>query len=81
MMALAENLRKDFKSNFQAHFEKRPRFFLSLYMAGGLLCAFSAGVGFLAHSDLWLPNLAGAFVFFLVVYWGVGVLTKNYNKN
>jgi hypothetical protein len=80
-MTLAENLRKDFKTNFQAHFEKRPRFFLALYMASGLLSAFSAGADLVARSNLWLPNLAGAFVFFLIVYWGVGVLAKNHEEN
>ena len=80
-MTFAENLRKDFINNFRAHFEKSPRFFLTLYTAGGLLCAFSAGVDLVAGSNLWLPNLAGAFVFLLIIHWGVGVLAKNIEEN
>jgi hypothetical protein len=80
-MTFAENLRKDFKTNFRAHFEKRARLFLTLYTAAGLLSAFSAGVGFLARSDLWLANLAGAFVFFWLIHWGVGVLAKNHQED
>ena len=79
-MTLAENIRKDFNANFRAHFEERPRFFLTLYTAGGLLCAFSAGASLVAGSNLWLPDLAGAFILFTVIYWGVDVLAKSHRK-
>ena len=80
-MTFAENLKKDFKNNFRAHFEKRPRLFLTIYTAGGVLSAFSSGVDLVAGSKLWLPNLAGALVFLLLIHWGGGVLEKNPEKN
>jgi hypothetical protein len=75
-MSLSEKLKTDFENNFGARFRKRPRFFVCLYAFLGSLGAFAAGLDLKRYSSFALVDFAGAFVFWLLVFWGTGILAR-----
>jgi len=77
-MSLTEKLKKDFKNNFEAHFKRWPRFSLAIYSLFGLICAFAAGLHFSLRTNIWLFDLAGALMFWFIIFWGTKLLQPFY---